>query len=377
MFSVGTHDRLNDDNQYTTWWAFLIAYCCAAYLLLWQLKLILRYELYYMRDIWSLLDVTTLVLVVISASFLQSSASIASYRSFHVLAGGMVWFITLTVALRSTFLPFAVFVSGLIKILFYMIPFGTTTFLILGAFAEMYYKSMIQRPECNLSVVEADFCEFGESFLAVYNMFLSGIDPSLLSTETANHLLWLTISFQVTFAIVMLNVLVAVIFDAWGSVSPQGRIVFGLHRHRFLMEVTEKGWFCFAQPSFGPSSKCLGSLERHIAAVLRRFHERPATAHQSTFISVKLSESFMYLAEGAYLAIWFILGLFSAGVLWAKPFRTAIFTFRQEANAPTRRDNNDKETGRTASADDLLDDSQRYINQLEQELVRVRTERRR
>lgn len=331
MFSTGTHDRLPDNNVYDKWWAFLITYFCAAYLLLWQVKLILRYELYYPRDIWSLLDVTTLVLVVVSAGILQSGGSVSSSRSFHVLVGGMLWFVTLTVALRSTFLPFAIFVSGLTKILLYMIPFGTTTFLILGAFAEMFYKAMIQRPECMEDLIEADFCRFDNSFLAVYNMFLSGIDPSLLSSDTANHLFWLSVSFQVTFAIVMLNVLVAVIFDAWGNVSPQGRTVFGRHRHRFLMEVTEKGWFFLAKPVAG-SLRFLNVLEDHVGGVMKRFNARPATAHDSESLNVKLMETFHYILEGAYLVVWFLLGLCTAGVLWVKPFREAIFSFHSAHN---------------------------------------------
>ena len=379
MFSIGTHDRLDEKTESLTWWAFGVTYVCAGYLLLWQLKLIVRYELYYIRDVWSLMDVTTLVLVIFSASLLQSSASVASHRSFHVLVGGMLWFITLTVALRSTFLPFAVFVSGLIKILQYMIPFGMTTFLILGSFAEMFYKSMIQRPECAEPVVEAEFCRFDNSFLSVYNMFLSGIDPSLLSPDTESHLLWLSVSFQIIFSIVMLNVLVAVVFDAWGTVSPEGRIVFGLHRHRFLMEVTEKGWFCFANPSsFGRTTRSLDAMDKHVEAVLDRFNARPLTAHQSGSFSTKLSESVKYFLEGAYLVVWFILGLFSAGLFWAKPFREAIFSFRKDDYNIIQSDEQEKERAvKEMCEKDMVDNSvslRQYIDRLEREVTKLRTE---
>jgi ankyrin repeat protein len=327
MYSMSTHRRLSGSQE--TGWAFALTYLCASYLLLWQLKLMLRYELYYVRDAWSLLDVITLIMVITSAALLQTGESVSSRRSFHVLVGGMTWFVTLTVALRSTFLPFAIFVSGLMKILLYMIPFGTVTFLMLGAFAEMFYKAMIQRPECAIEgLVEADFCRFGDSFLAVYNMFLSGIDPSLLQINTAPHLLWLSLTFQVTFAIVMLNVLVAVIFDAWGDVSPRGRIVFGLHRHRFLMEATEKGWYCLPSSSMG--KPYLKSLDAHVSAVVGRCEARPAISFQSTSWTVKLTETVYYILETMYLVVWFLLGLCTAGILWAKPFREAIFSFRQE-----------------------------------------------
>lgn len=371
MFSIGSHDRLGGDNSYDTWWAFLITYACAGYLLLWQVKLIIRYELYYIRDVWSVLDVTTLVLVIISASLLQSSSSISSFRSFHVLVGGMLWFITLTVALRSTFLPFAVFVSGLIKILQYMIPFGTTTFLILGAFAEMFYKSMIQRPECQEPVVEAEFCQFDNSFLAVYNMFLSGIDPSLLSIDTESHLLWLSISFQITFSIVMLNVLVAVIFDAWGNVSPQGRIVFGLHRHRFLMEVTEKGWFCFANPGLGTTAKWLVMVDQHVCSMLDRFNARPLAAYQSKSLSFKVLESIQYFSEGAYLSLWFSLGLVSAGILWAQPFREFIFSIHHGDEEATEQEEEEERNQENAQT---LEYTRNYIKYLERELTRLRTQ---
>ena len=67
---------------------------------------------------------------MVSSALLQlGTENEGSFRSFNVLVGGLAWFVIIIVALRSTFLHFSVFVSGLITILWYMIPFGLTTMM--------------------------------------------------------------------------------------------------------------------------------------------------------------------------------------------------------------------------------------------------------
>lgn len=48
-------------------------------------------------------------------------------------------------------------------------------------------------------------------------MFVGGTDGNLLTMETYTNLLVLSIFYSFLFSIILLNVLVAVIFDAWGK----------------------------------------------------------------------------------------------------------------------------------------------------------------
>jgi ankyrin repeat protein len=96
---------------------FAIVYLCSIYLILWQVQLIGRHELYYLWDGWNLLDLATEILVVISASMLHSGSELEEgVRVLVTLTGGMLWAVIMVSALRSTFLPFAVFVRGFTRV---------------------------------------------------------------------------------------------------------------------------------------------------------------------------------------------------------------------------------------------------------------------
>jgi ankyrin repeat protein len=111
MFTIATERTIQGRND--THWAFALVYLTSGYLLIWQLMLMRTHQLYYLREVWNILDLLTLILVIISVSMLHSGIEhTGSFRAFNTLVGGLVWFVLITGALRSTFLPFSVFVSG-------------------------------------------------------------------------------------------------------------------------------------------------------------------------------------------------------------------------------------------------------------------------
>jgi ABC-type polysaccharide/polyol phosphate export permease len=77
------------------------------------MKLIFNHQLYYLRESWNVLEMMTLILVMISVGLFHSGKeNQGSFRALNVLVGGLIWFVIVTGSLRSTFLPFSVFVSG-------------------------------------------------------------------------------------------------------------------------------------------------------------------------------------------------------------------------------------------------------------------------
>lgn len=136
-FTISTNNALH--GELDAHGAFAVTYICAFLLLLWQFRLIWSHQLYYLNDAWNVMSLISLICLSFSVGLLHAGKqNEGPFRSFNVMTGGLVWFFIITAALRSTFLPFSVFVSGFTMIGIYMIPFGTTTFLMMGAFAEMY-----------------------------------------------------------------------------------------------------------------------------------------------------------------------------------------------------------------------------------------------
>jgi hypothetical protein len=98
-------------------WQFVIVYLCAACLVLWQFELISNQQLYYLWDGWNLLDLCTEILVIVTASLLHSGHALdGGLRVLATVTGGMIWSVIVVSALRSTFLPFAVFVRGFTRV---------------------------------------------------------------------------------------------------------------------------------------------------------------------------------------------------------------------------------------------------------------------
>ena len=109
-FTIATTEALEGN---LTHWTYPCVYLTSLYLLAWQVRLIWNHELFFLREGWNVMDLMTEILVIVSVGLLQSGKeNVGSFRVLNVLVGGLVWFVIVTAALRSTFLPFSVFLSG-------------------------------------------------------------------------------------------------------------------------------------------------------------------------------------------------------------------------------------------------------------------------
>lgn len=156
-------------------------------------------------------------------------------------------------------------------------------------------------------------------------MFIGGVDGSLLTTETDKDLLIVSILYAFLFSIVVLNILVAVIFDAWGKVSPFGELYFWRFRHGFLIETSEitLPWCGKIESSF------MQSFEDHAKKVLNNFEDRPRQASKAESIGRVLREVLLYVSEALYLVFLFLFGLLTLSFFWPEPFRRFFFTVGQ------------------------------------------------
>jgi len=73
----------------------------------------------FLFNLWNLLDITQIVFLILSVDSLNRNASISSYDSIvWTTTGGLLWVRAVSM-LRTTFLPFSIFISGFIRVSFY------------------------------------------------------------------------------------------------------------------------------------------------------------------------------------------------------------------------------------------------------------------
>jgi hypothetical protein len=223
---------------------------------------------------------------------------------------------------------------------------------------------------CSIESDTEDFCEYGSAFLKMYAMFVGGTDGNLLTTETDTNLLVLSIFYSFLFSIILLNILVAVIFDAWGKVSPYGRLFYWRFRHQFLVETS------FARRRFGRVNVgFLDHLDQHLDRVIYNFSMRPERVNDMVDASgsSKAREVVFYMVEGIYLVLWFVLGLLSVSVLWPRAFRNAIFCMAEEEVATTKTTMETETTRKmTTSANAELGKTRQQLAASQQELWEVK-----
>lgn len=136
-------------------------------------------------------------------------------------------------SLRTTFLPFALFATGIINILRTLVPFFSTSVLILIAFAQKY---RIDVNFSNVTIEEGsihDNCQgtFWTCILGVLQGFFGGPDATASLTD---------IVFGVLVAIVLLNVVIAIVSDSWEESKAGASTAFWRSRVNFL---SENGYF--------------------------------------------------------------------------------------------------------------------------------------
>ena len=133
---------------------------------------------------------------------------------------GVLLIMQFMLILRSTFLPFASFVGGLLLILSTLIPFFIVSFLVLMFFAYSFRISGKPYRE-----------EGCPTFTKCYYTVLLGLFSGAEGTED-----YLDVMFGVLAIIVLLNVVIAIVCNAWESAQRKADHIFWRFRLQFLTE---------------------------------------------------------------------------------------------------------------------------------------------
>jgi len=198
------------DGNITLTWPHMLTLCSFVFiareiLQLWSVGI------NYIGDKWSWIELGCIICLLTTAHHMVDQvgrAEVEPKRQVLCLTGSLL---TLQVLgfLRSTFLPFARFVGGLLEITRSLLPFLVVSLLLLGAFIYSFW--MRKDPNCNTFATCSKYIILGSIF---------GFEPS----EDAGTLeLFL---FGVLIIIVLLNVVIAIVCEAWERASEQSIKIF-------------------------------------------------------------------------------------------------------------------------------------------------------
>eukprot|EP00979_Chaetoceros_neogracilis_P003886 scaffold672_cov214-Chaetoceros_neogracile.AAC.2 len=198
-------------------------------------------------DLWNLCDATTIAFVVWCIVKMITKDFGDSYPAMSVAATALIWFNALAF-LRATFLRFSIFVSGLITIIQDLMPFLIVTFVLLMGFGEMYNIDSLASGECRNPTSDFDirglaktndggleFCTFGDSLFSTYALFVGGIEMADLASTTTMKMISIAFGFFV--AVILLNVVIAIVSNSWDSVADEGKEVFWNYRLLFFNDI--------------------------------------------------------------------------------------------------------------------------------------------
>jgi len=167
----------------------------------------------YLRDVWSFFENASIVLLFLSARHMLAAVDNPEIEiKRNVLtASGVLLTITCMLFLKSTVLPFARFVGGLLQIFQNLIPFVITSFLFLLAFAYAYW---IQ----------------GDSNCPSLESCVKWTVSGLLSFSRKRDLNVIDLCFGFVIVIVLLNVLIAIVSEAWADSANASNQMFWAYR---------------------------------------------------------------------------------------------------------------------------------------------------
>ena len=177
---------------------------CISVFILRELAQIKSQGVQYIYDVWSWVEIASVILLIFSVrhmiQFLGNEAgSFFDVNRNLLIWSGMILILQGVFFLRATFLSFARFVGGLIMITAKLVPFFIVSSLLLLAFTYSYRMR------------GAEACDtLGTCFQFTLQGFFSGPE------ETSNLL---DMAFGIVVIIVLLNVVIAVVGDAWDSAT--------------------------------------------------------------------------------------------------------------------------------------------------------------
>jgi len=176
----------------------------------------------YFKDIWNAPELLSLFCLTASVihmrAFFKNESDEFEINRDLMIATGILLIVTFIFFCRSTFLPFARFVGGLLLILTTLVPFFTISSLLLLAFTYSFRISGNHDDACTT---------LSRCYLWTLQGFFSGSDD----TKSI-----LDILFGIVAIIILLNVVVAIVGDAWEQATDEASSMYWSFRVSYLLE---------------------------------------------------------------------------------------------------------------------------------------------
>ncbi|KAK1737725.1 ankyrin repeat domain-containing protein [Skeletonema marinoi] len=314
------------------------------------IRLFVTGELLHYMNWWNWIDVVTCVMVIVSAArFLDEDSSIDGRL---LMTTGCFQSLLLLSYLKKTFFPFSKFVSGVIKIIWAVLPFLVVSAVTLLTFSFMYFvQDQDKLKKSDLELVfnntnnsnledDASFASLMLSFQTVFDKFAGGAKESLSALD---------FFFGIIVVIVLLNVIIAVVSGKWDEAEAEANASFWKYRLDLIIEKTRgssldwllssslRGYLCScpcslpSPPSFNcdwsrwivlKRSRLLDIIfidQRTVGTTLEEFKLKLAVKNKEDGIVACI----MLLME---CFVFFVLGFPTFGLLWPKFIRQMIFT---------------------------------------------------
>jgi hypothetical protein len=194
----------------------------------------------YFLDLWNWYELTMISLLSFSIWTMEAKKvdcmcqMIEPHQRDVIMVTGILLVMNIIFSLRSLFLPFALFATGLVNIALTLVPFFIVSMLVLAAFAQAYRVDVnFQSPSDGWgedSMHGQCLDSFGACFLAVLQGFFGGPDGTSGRTD---------IMFGIIVAVVLLNVVIAIVSDSWEDSKAIASTAFWRSRVNWL---AESGW---------------------------------------------------------------------------------------------------------------------------------------
>lgn len=198
-------------------------------------------SLYYCTDLWNWLDLVTSVMVIVSAVRFRDEDSDIAGRL--LMTTGCLQSLLFLSYLKKTFYSFSKFVSGVIRIVWAVIPFLVVSGVTLFTYSFMYF---VQEQDQNKNIsglenktadivpledaaVDESFASLLPSFQTVFEKFAGGAKESLSALD---------FFFGIIVVIVLLNVIIAVVSDEWAKADEEANASFWKYRLDLIIDET-------------------------------------------------------------------------------------------------------------------------------------------
>ena len=246
-----------------------------------------------------------------------------------------------------------------------LVSFLVASLLMLAGFAQIFSTEMIRpehdrvcRAESNSTIVShdlQDFCTETNALLKVYFLMVGGVELS--EDSNSRVMIILTVIFTFLYVILLFNILIAIVGNAWTAVYSNGAVYFWGNQLSFLNEakgfnktITLRSrytrWICYLIP-LDIFEKCMSGLAEGICYV---FWPGKFTGHFDGIVGrvcmktygsftwqfkyewnkdtkscrrlfLYIKAVFLVFFFGIFFIFWFVAGLCTCGIMWPKDLR--------------------------------------------------------